>query len=94
MAGQIEFDWDAENITHLAAHRVTPAEFEQVMYNDPADRSCEVINDEERYRSVGLTDRGRLLSVIWTVRNEKIRPVTAFAAPAKDKQAFLEEKGQ
>ena len=91
MAGGIEFDWDAENTKHLAAHKVTPAEFEQVLNNDPLDLDYDVIDGEDRYRSIGLTDRGRFLRVAWTVRDGKIRAVTAFPASASNKKAFLEQ---
>lgn len=63
MANGIEFDWDDENKKHLAAHKVTPAEFEQVLNNDPIDLAFDLVGDEERYRSVGITNSGRLLSV-------------------------------
>jgi uncharacterized DUF497 family protein len=89
--GEFEFDWDHENTKHLAAHKVTPAEFEQVLNNDPLDVDCEFIDNEERYRSVGLTSRGRLLSVAWTIRNCKVRAVTAFPATVPDRKAFLEQ---
>jgi hypothetical protein len=69
---------------------VTPAEFEQVLNNDPLDLDYELIDEEERYRSVGLTNGDRLLSVAWTVRNGKVRAVTAFPASVSDKKAFLE----
>jgi uncharacterized DUF497 family protein len=90
VTGGIEFDWDDENTKHLAAHKVTRDEFEQVMNNEPLDLDYEMTNREERYRSVGLTNSGRLLSVMWTIRNGKIRAVTAFPAPVADKRAFLE----
>jgi uncharacterized DUF497 family protein len=90
VADGIEFDWDDENKKHLAAHKVTPAEFEQLLNNDPLDLDYESIDNEERYRSVGLTSRGRLLSVAWTVRNSKVRAVTAFPASVSDTKAFLE----
>ena len=90
MADGIEFDWDEENTKHLAAHKVMPVEFEQVMKNDPLDRSYELIDKEERYRSVGLTSGGRLLTVAWTIRDGKIRAVTAFPAGVSDTKAFLE----
>ena len=90
VAQGFEFDWDDENTRHLAAHQLTRAEFEQVMNNDPLDRDFEVIEGEGRYRSVGLTSGGRLLSVVWTVRKGKLRPVTAFPASPPDKKAFLE----
>ena len=28
---EFDFDWDDENTKHLAAHRVVPAEFDQVL---------------------------------------------------------------
>ena len=90
MADGIEFDWDEGNTKHLAAHEVTPAEFEQVLNNDPLDLDYESIDNEERYRSVGLTSEGRLLSVVFTVRNGRLRAVTAFPASAPDAKAFLE----
>lgn len=90
--GAVQFDWDAENRKHLAAHKVTPSEFEQVMCHDPEELDCEIIDSEYRYRSVGVTDGGRLLSVVWTVRHDKVRAITAFPAPAKDKQAFLRRR--
>jgi uncharacterized protein len=85
----IEFDWDAENKKHLAAHKVTSVEFEQVFKSDPLDLAYDLVDREERYRSVGLTDRGRMLSVVWTIRNGKIRAVTAFPASVFDRRAYL-----
>ena len=69
---------------------MTPAEFEQAMNADPLDLDCEIVNDEERYRAVGLTDGGRFLLLVYTVRSDKIRAVTAFSASASNKRDFLE----
>jgi uncharacterized DUF497 family protein len=86
----IEFDWDDDNRKHLAAHKVAPAEFEQLLNNDPVGLDYELIDNEERYRSVGLTNAGRLLSVAWTIRSGKVRAITAFPAGVSDRKAFLE----
>jgi uncharacterized DUF497 family protein len=85
----IEFDWDDANTEHLAAHEVSREEFEQVIINDAIELDYEIIDAEERYRSVGVTDVGRLLSIVWTLREEKLRPITAFPAPPADRRAFL-----
>ena len=77
---EIGFDWDEANRKHLAAHQVTPAEFEQVMHSDPVDIGMELIGGEERYRSVGMTVRGRLLTVVWTMRAGKLRAVTVVSS--------------
>ena len=90
VAGGIEFDWDDENRKHLAAHKVAPAEFEELLNNDPVDLNYELLDNEERYRSVGLTNGGRFLSVVWTIRNGKVRAITAFPASVSDRKAFLE----
>lgn len=90
LAQDIEFEWDDENEKHLAAHKVTPAEFEYVLTKNAVDLGYTLINDEERYRAVGLTSSGRLLSVVWTPRNGRIRAVTAFPATVSDKKAFSE----
>ena len=75
----------------MAAHRVAPAEFEQLLNNDPVALAYERIDNEERYRSVGLTNGGRLLSVARTIRNRKVRAITAFPASVSDRKAFLGE---
>ena len=90
MVSEIEFDWDDDNQRHLAGHQVSQSEFEQLLNNDPVDVDYGQVNDEERFRSVGLTDQGRLLSAVWTIRNGKVRAITAFPASVLDKKAYLE----
>ena len=58
--------------------------------NDPVDLNFELIDNEARYRSVGLTNAGRLLSVVWTIRKGEVRAITAFPASVSDRKAFLE----
>jgi uncharacterized DUF497 family protein len=76
-----DFEWDEANIRHLAAHNVTPAEFEQALTLDSADLEFEVVGGEERYTAAGPTNSGRLLFLVWTMRRERVRAVTAFDAP-------------
>ena len=77
----IEFDWDEDNIEHLAEHRVTLAEFEQGVTLDPWDLHHSFINGEDRFHTVGMTSVGRILFMAWTPRGDKIRAVTAFDSP-------------
>jgi uncharacterized protein len=90
MAVDIKFDWDSENKKHLAANKVTPVEAEQLPNSEPLDLTFEVVRNEERYRSVGATNSGRILVIVWTIRDGKIRVITAFPAGVSDKKAFLE----
>ena len=88
---EILFDWDEENIRHLRRHRVTPAEFEEVIRNDVLDLDYETERGEPRFRSVGITNSGKVLIVVWTVRGGRIRAVTAFRASKRYLRLFLEK---
>jgi uncharacterized DUF497 family protein len=74
-----EFDWDDANLKHLKRHRVRPEEFEQAIL-DAVDLDYEDVGGEDRYHAVGATGSGRLLYMVWTPREGKIRAVTAFTA--------------
>jgi len=75
---EIEFDWDEANIGHVARHSVLPEEAEQVIRNDPVGVGMEIVEGEERYLNLGATVQGRVLLVVTTWREDRIRVVTAF----------------
>jgi uncharacterized DUF497 family protein len=82
----IEFEWDEHNINHLAQHDVTPAEFEFVVVDF---RTVDVDytvgqGGEDRFRVVGMTQSGRMLSAVYAVRAGKFRAVTAFPASKRE----------
>jgi len=54
---------------------------------------AETIDGEERFLSLGLTDRGRLLVVATTMRIRRVRVVTAYAAVRKLALLYAREKG-
>jgi len=73
-----KFDWDQANIHHVAEHGVSPAEAEQVVLNAPFDLELQTRSGEERTVQVGATDVGRILVVVTTWREGKVRVITAF----------------
>ena len=89
----LEFDWDECNIRHIARHGVIPEEAEQAIRNNPLDLGAQTVNGEERFLSLGLTNRGRLLVVATTMRASKVRVVTAYAAGRKLALLYTREKG-
>lgn len=93
VAGELVFDWDEANMEHIARHNVTSAEVEQVFANDPMDLGADVVDGEERYNSVGHTNRLRVLVVAWTMRRDTTRPITAFDASAPLTKRYLTERG-
>jgi uncharacterized DUF497 family protein len=91
--GGIEFDWDAENARNLRRHRVTPDEFEELMPGDPLHLEYQSGEDEERYKVLGVTRAGRILTAIWTPREGKVRAVTAYRASRIYQKLYWESRG-
>ena len=93
MDSDLAFEWDDANRDHIARHQVAPEEAEQVVDNDPVDIEAEAVDGEQRFTSVGHTDRGRFLLVITILRHSRIRVVTAFPAPESLIRLYLTRKG-
>jgi uncharacterized DUF497 family protein len=77
MARGGQFEWDDRNAGHIVLHDVTPYEVEQAIANDPITLEVVIRKGERRTVCAGWTDSGRVLKVVYTVRNGQIRVVTA-----------------
>lgn len=88
----MEFEWDAGNIDHFAQHRVAPQEAEEAI-TDPrrVPRRAYTRNSELRQAIIGVTRSGRVLVVIYTIREGRIRPVTGFTATGQNLRRYLAE---
>lgn len=77
----MEFDWDEANEGHLARHGVSRHDAEATL-TDPLSQiiDSEAVGDELRYRQIGSAPNGRILIVIFTMRDNAARPVTWFEA--------------
>lgn len=74
------FEWDHGNDTkNWDKHDVTNGECEQIFFNKPliVKRDKRHSGFENRYYVLGKTDMNRLLFAVFTVRNEKIRIISA-----------------
>jgi uncharacterized protein len=84
------FDWDSANIGHIAEHKVTPEEAEQVLLGDPLELGYDPdANGEGRWSYIGETSAGRILRVAVTTRGERLRVVTSFEPSKQNKQSYL-----
>jgi uncharacterized protein len=75
-----EFDWDGGNAEkNWLRHRVSQAESEQVFFNRPLIVAEDEIHSgtELRHFALGTTDSGRLLFVVYTLRGERVRIISA-----------------
>ncbi len=89
---EIEFDWDETNVRHVARHSVLPDEAEQVILNNPVDLGMEIVEGEERHLNLRATVRGRVLLVVTTWREDRVRVVTAFEPIKRLIQFYYQER--
>jgi uncharacterized DUF497 family protein len=89
----LALDWDQANIEHIRGHGVMPNEVLQVFANEASDLRYEVVNGEERWTSIGHTDALRILVVVWTMRGESVRTVTAFDAGKRLTAEYVLKRG-
>lgn len=85
------FEWDQANRGHVARHGVSAVEFEQGVNNDPIQVAEFEIGGEWRAKVVAVTDRGRLLEMIYTVRLGRIRAVTAYPLNRRKREFYRGE---
>lgn len=86
----MEFDWDAGNVEHVQAHGVEPEEAVEAFYGAPVILKEQEIGGETRTLILGKISAGRILVVVFTVREAKVRVVTAFPAKRKLRRIYQE----
>jgi hypothetical protein len=89
-----EFEWDEGNRSKIARkHGVSRTEIEEVFNLGFAAAVGEQIlphADEGRYAIVGPTRAGRLIFVIFTLRDDRIRPISARDATNWERDRYAE----
>jgi uncharacterized DUF497 family protein len=86
------FEWDQGNLTkNWDGHDVSIGECEQIFFNKPliVKRDKEHSEIENRYYVLGRTNMNRLLFAVFTVRNEKIRIISARDMTAGEIERYL-----
>jgi uncharacterized DUF497 family protein len=86
---EARFDWDAGNVSHIARHNVTPEEVENVFKNDPVDLNYEHVAGEHRWTILGHTDSRRVLTIVFTLRREAFRAITAHDVSKKSRAEYF-----
>jgi len=83
------FDWDDANINHIwRRYRVRPQEAEQAV-GDPRAAPVDATDlDEQRDAVIGITAGARLLVVVFTIRRDRLRVVSARPATARERRLY------
>lgn len=90
----LEFQWDRENTEkNLVKHGVSNEEIEEAFFDENRVTFTDVLHSgsEERFRLVGRTYKGRLLFVVFTIRNHVIRVISARDINRKEEYLYYEK---
>jgi uncharacterized DUF497 family protein len=85
------FQWDMGNsLKSWLRHRVSEGEAEQVFSNQPLFLATDVGHSQEeaRYRLLGYTDEGRRLFIVFTVRGNLVRIISARDMNRKERVEY------
>lgn len=85
------FEWDAGNAPKiLERHGVSQGECEQVFFNRPLLGSdIEHSTVESRFFALGETDAGRRMMIVFTVREDRIRIISARPMSRKEGREYV-----
>ena len=87
------FEWDEGNLLkNWERHRVSASECEQVFFNRPLVAGLDEKHSkaEARYHALGMTDGGRPLFLVFTIRDNKIRVISAREMNRRERKVFDE----
>ena len=94
LSGPIFFEWDKGNIgKNLTKHGVLDKETEEVFVNSPKFilEDIKHSSTEKRYMVWGRTNGGKFLTEIFTIRQNKIRIISARYMSRKERKRYEEK---
>ena len=89
------FDWDKGNSEkNWIKHKVSRFESEEVFYNEPFFVYDDKIHsiDENRFYILGQTNEDRKLFIVFVIRNNNIRIISARDMNKKERKVYEELK--
>ncbi len=91
----IEFDWDKGNLDkNFTRHKVRNGECEEVFFDSQKRMLRDPLHSgkEKRYIVLGKTKKQRLLFVVFTTRENKIRVISARNLNKKELHLYYEKE--
>ncbi|MBI2981844.1 MAG: BrnT family toxin [Deltaproteobacteria bacterium] len=89
-----EFQWDKGNSTKsVVKHGVTEEEVESVLTLKmavPIGRQVSPTVTEERLCVIGPSQEGRMISIVFTLRDGRVRPISSRIANRKERRLYEE----
>ncbi len=87
--GDAVFDWDDNNLRKIRAHRLKRGDVEEALSNGPILIYEQNVGGEPRFVYYGETGAGRLLAIVLTESDDRIRVVTAYKLDAGQKKDYF-----
>lgn len=86
----LEFEWDKHNSNKIRLrHSITPTETEQAFFDDYSIFfDSKHSTSENRYQLIGKNNTGKVLFIVFTLRNNKIRIISARSANKKERNNY------
>ncbi|EAW39111.1 MULTISPECIES: BrnT family toxin [Lyngbya] len=86
------YQWNRDKaIANLRKHGIDFADAVSIFSDDLAITITDERFEEERFITVGMDAFGRILVVVYTVREDEIRLISARKATRKERQQYEEE---
>ncbi|MGH9653753.1 MAG: BrnT family toxin [Candidatus Acidiferrales bacterium] len=82
------FDWDDANVGHIQRHSVTPSEVEEAVARMHVTAAAESAHGEKRWKLFGKTASGRHIVVVFTIRCNLFRTITAYRMNMADRRRY------
>ena len=95
ISGCIGFDWDDGNLLkNWEKHGVSASECEQAFFNHPLVTSLDTghSSHEVRFYALGKSDSGKHLFIVFTMRNNLIRIISARDMNRKERDAYKDHE--
>jgi uncharacterized DUF497 family protein len=90
----VVFDWDRNNLKKIRPHRVKVEEVEHALSREPVLIYEQDADGQARYVYYGETERHRLLAIVLTERDDRIRVITSYKLDAGQKRDYLERRAR
>ena len=85
------FDWDEGNREkNWIGHKVDYRESEEIFFNQLllVDEDAKHSSKEKRFEALGQTNKGRRLFIAFTIRDNKIRVISARNQDGKERKKY------
>jgi uncharacterized DUF497 family protein len=86
-----KFSWDRQNEGHLKRHGIARSEAEDVLAGNHILLEFQMEGNELRWVAACATRTGRILVIVFTMRNQAMRPITGWQADKRTANLYVSQ---